>query len=265
MEQVSADNFIKNAIDIPQLCKLINGIMERYKIYLGVNVVVVVINCLDEQCTTVIDNIKYGMRRYYPDISNNDTLIKIEMFYNMRLFGGLFLPHIKTYESLMPAAHHVPVKEDDKLMILNLSHIGYDANTKEFGAFIRYGHNSSTAACGAITSCYDQILKGMKMPSDSDLRALSRYIKKTISIHNIEPKPLGYDLLDVTVNAYKDQIPWMKKQLRKLAQKDEIDIIYIGGIEIDTNKESDSDANDKIVIMDTFIVNQNGNIIDIGY
>ncbi|WP_420265513.1 hypothetical protein [Candidatus Magnetominusculus dajiuhuensis] len=108
MEQVSADNFLIKAIDIPQLCEVIHSIMERYNVYLGVNVVVVVINCLDEQCTTVIDNIKHEMRRFYPSIIDNDTLIQIEKFYNMRLLGGIFLPKIKTYESLLSIEFGLP-------------------------------------------------------------------------------------------------------------------------------------------------------------
>ncbi|MEO5357482.1 MAG: hypothetical protein H7844_09315 [Nitrospirae bacterium YQR-1] len=263
MEQISAGDFLNKAIAIPQCCKVINGIMERYDVHLGVNSVVVVINCPDEQCTTVIDNIKHGMRKFYPEKFDDDTLIKVEKFYNMRLFGGLFLPKIKTYESLLPAAHHVPVKKDGKLMILNLSHIGYDNNTKEFGLFVRYGHDSATASCGAISSCYDIIVKGSKMPSDTDLRALSKYIKQTVSLHNIQQQPSGYDLLEVTLKAYSGQAPWVKQQLTKLAKKDNLSIIYIGGIEIDTNKEHDIDTHDKIVLIDKFIVGQNGNITDI--
>lgn len=54
-----------------------------------------------------------------------------------------------------------------------------------------------------------------------------------------------------------------KAATEKLAQKDEIDIIYMGGIEVDINKESDKDTHDKIVLMDKFIIQQNGDITDI--
>ncbi|MBF0517798.1 MAG: hypothetical protein HQK97_11900, partial [Nitrospirae bacterium] len=186
------------------------------------------------------------------------TIFHMEKYYSMRLFGGLFIPKIKTYECLIPAAHHIPDKEDGNLLIFNFAHIGYDDEKKTFGALVRHGHSKPTPACGAIISCYDKIRHGLRAPKDNDLNLLSKYLKGVINKFDIVDEQNGLHLLELTVRAYEMQMPWLKGQLRELAIVDKINIMYIGGIEVDFSRICDDHANDKIVVLEKFFIDKHG-------
>ncbi len=259
---VDHKEFLNKAVFIPDLCEQIKVIMERYNIDLGRNAILVIITCLDDQCTTVIEYIKRELRKFHPKSSSkdDDNIIHIEKFYGMRLFGGIFIPEIKTYESLLPAAHHIPEKEKGNLLILNFSHIGYDYEKKHFGKLVRYGHINSTHACGAIKSLYERIINKKDMPIDADLKALSNYLQEIVKTYNIKKQTNGLDILQLTIKAYEHQIPWLKGQLKELSLLDRINIIYIGGIEIDMSKTCEEMNKDKVVIIEKFIIDNTGTV-----
>ncbi|MCG6551855.1 MAG: hypothetical protein L7F77_05970 [Candidatus Magnetominusculus sp. LBB02] len=252
-------DFIQRAVHITELCETVMEWMERYEICLGVNTILVIITCLDDQCTTIIEYIKRELRKFHPVKFDDDhTVIHMEKYYGLRLFGGLFIPKIKTYECLLPAAHHIPDREDGTLLIFNFAHIGYDDETKTYGALVRHRHSRPTAACGAIISCYDRIRQGSRPPKDNDLKLLDKYLKSIVNKHDITHEENGLHLLDLTVRAYELQTPWLKNQLTELAILDKINIMYIGGIEVDFSRTCDDPANDKIVVMDKFYINKKG-------
>ncbi|MBF0466076.1 MAG: response regulator [Nitrospirae bacterium] len=257
-------SFLKKSVTIPQLCEHIKELMEKYDIFLGKNAILVIITCLDDQCSTVIEFIKREMRKFHPakygDTDDSDDLIHLEKFYGMRLFGGIFIPKVKTYESLLPASHHIPERNDGKLLILNFSHIGYDSNTGSFGVMVRYGHEKSSPACGAIKFCYDKILAEDDPPADADLKSLSKHIKKVVKKYKIKKEENGYDILEVTLRAFDDQIPWVTEQLSHLAVTDQISILYMGGVEVDYSKNCDELSSDRMVILKRLYIDKSGKV-----
>jgi hypothetical protein len=255
---VKYNDFITRSVYISELCDIVRELMGRYDICLGVNTILVIITCLDDQCTTIIEYIKRELRKCH-SADAGDT-IHLEKYYSMRLFGGLFIPKIKTYECLLPAAHHIPDKENGNLLIFNFAHIGYDDDNKAFGTLVRHGHSKPTPACGAIISCYEKIRHGTRAPKDNDLKILSKYLKGIVNKHDIVYEDNGMHLLELTVRAYELQLPWLKGQLKELAILDNISIIYIGGIEVDFSKTCEESSNDKIVVMDKFHINKKGSI-----
>ncbi len=253
------ETFLKQSATIPQLCESLKGLMEKYDIFLGKNAILVIITCLDDQCSTIIEYIKRELRKFHPQkYDDTDEFIHMEKFYGMRLFGGIFLPKTKTYESLLPAAHHIPDKLGGKLLILNFSHIGYDSDSGNFGVMVRYGHEKSSPACGAIKLCYDRIVAGANPPNDADLKSLTKYLDKTVKTHRIAKTEKGHDILNVTVRAFNDQIPWISEQLATLAVMDHIDILYVGGIEIDYSKNCEELSKDKIAVLNRLFIDKTG-------
>ncbi|WP_420267135.1 hypothetical protein [Candidatus Magnetominusculus dajiuhuensis] len=252
-------DFIDRAVHISELCDIVMELMERYEICLGINTILVIITCLDDQCTTIIEHIKRELRKCHPAKFDDDhSVIHMEKYYGLRLFGGLFIPKIKTYECLLPAAHHIPDREDGNLLIFNFAHIGYDDEKKTYGALVRHGHSKPTTACGAIISCYEKIRHGTRAPKDNDLKLLSKYLNGIINKYDIEHQDNGLHLLDLTVRAYEMQMPWLKSQLTALAVMDNINIMYIGGIEVDFSRTCEDITNDKIVVMDKFFIDKKG-------
>jgi hypothetical protein len=187
----------------------------------------------------------------------------MDAVYEMRLFGGLFLPGIKTYESLVPAVHHIASKDDGKLFVFNFTHIGYDPQTETFGEFGRYGHDETSASCGAIKGLYSAIVNNKDFPKDHDLKRVGEYLLEIVKEHNIKPSEKGHDILQLTVLAYKKQISWIKSQLIELAEADGIDIAYIGGVEIDNSNFKNYCYNDKFAVLSKFYVTKNGEILNI--
>lgn len=255
--------FLESSIQIEDLSKQIKELMDKYNAVPGENTIVVFITCLDDQCTTIIEYIKRELRNYYIAPKDDvNRVIHVEKFYGMRLFGGFFLPGIKTYESLIPAAHHIPDKANGKLLILNFSHIGYDAESGKFGTFVRYGHDKPSSSCGAICGLYDKIKSSSAFPNDMDLRWLGEFLLEVKYKHDVQPLENGVDILDLTVKAYKEQIPWVKEQLSELAKVDDIEVLFIGGIEIDISKGPNNFIHDKIALIEKFHVAKDGTIED---
>ena len=207
---------------------------------------------------------KRKLRELHPTSSDNlCNIIHMDEIYEMRLFGGLFLPDIKTYESLVPAAHHIPPGEEGKLLVLNFTHIGYDFEKDTFGEFGRYGHDQTSASCGAIRGLYQRIIDEKALPKDQDLRRLGDYLAAIVHEYEIKPADKGMDILELTFRAYQKQVPWIKGQLLELAETDNIDVAYVGGIEIDNSNFREYCYNDKFVVMSKFYVSRNGEIRNI--
>jgi hypothetical protein len=256
--------FFEKAQSIDEVCSEVKNIMHKYEILPGQNAIISVISCLDDQCSTVTSCIKRKLRDLLSTTSNSFcNIIHLDEVYEMRLFGGIFLPGIKTYESLVPAVHHIASKDNGKLFVFNFTHIGYDIATDTFGEFGRYGHDKTSASCGAIKGLYQAIIQNKALPKDHDLRRLGEYLSEIVQEYAISPSEKGADILSLTVLAYKKQISWIKGQLIELAEIDDIDIIYIGGVEIDVSNFKDYCYNDKFAVLAKFYVGKNGEIRNI--
>lgn len=267
MPQISTiepGEFLEMSQTIDEVCADVKKIMEEYDIKPGQNAIMSIISCLDDQCTTVTSCVKRKLRdlRSTSDDDLHHT-IHMDEIYEMRLFGGLFLPGIKTYESLVPAAHHIASKQDGKLFLLNFTHIGYDPETETFGEFGRYGHDKTSASCGAIKGLYSAIVNNKALPKDQDLHRVGVYLEEIIKEHNIQPAEKGHDMLQLTVLAYKKQISWIKGQLIELAETNQIDVAYFGGVEIDNSNFQNYCYNDKFAVLSKFYVTKDGEIKNI--
>src|SRR3990172_779958 len=180
--------FLEKAQTIEEVCSEVRNIMQNYKMYPGQNTIITVISCLDDQCSTVTSCIKRKLRDLHPTSEDNFcNIIHMDAVYEMRLFGGLFLPGIKTYESLVPAVHHIASKDNGKLFVFNFTHIGYDPQTETFGEFGRYGHDMTSASCGAIKGLYSAIVNNKDFPKDHDLKRVGEYLLEIVKEHNIKP------------------------------------------------------------------------------
>ncbi|HLC16141.1 MAG TPA: hypothetical protein VJL89_07940 [Thermodesulfovibrionia bacterium] len=252
---------IDSALTLEAVGREVKGTMEQYSISPGENAIVCLISCLDDHCTTVSECIKRKFQQFHHVPSENDTaVIQMDQIYTMRLFGGLFLPNIKTYESLIPAAHHIPNIEHGKLLVIQLTHIGYDSELDIFGEFGRYGHDKTTAACGAIKSLYSAIVNSKTFPKDHDLNRLGAYLAEVVQQFDITPSEKGRDVLELTVRAFEKQIPWIKGQLLELAEHEHVDIVYIGGVELDMSSYKDFTYNDKIAVLSKCYISRDGEL-----
>jgi len=253
------DNLIDSAVTLEAIGSDVKGTMEQYSVYPGENAIVCLISCLDDQCTTVSECIKRKVRQFHPLSSENVcAIIQMDQIYEMRLFGGLFLPTVKTYESLVPAAHHIPQIEQGKLLVIQFTHIGYDSQLDTYGEFGRYGHERTSPACGAIKGLYTTIVNNKPLPKDHDLNRLGTYLADVVQQYDIKPAEKGRDVLELTVRAFQKQIPWVKGQLLELAENEGIDIVYVGGIELDISSFKDFTYNDKIAILSKSYISKEG-------
>ena len=254
---------LKNILDLSNeldhCCQRLKLIKENYNLVPGENSIIIIINCLDDHCTIVSSYLKRELQSLF-STSRTDAskTIAVDAVYEKRLFGGLFLPEVKTYESLIPAVHHIPAKKDRKVLVLNLTHIGYNAKNRKWGNFIRYGHKEPSHSCGAIQMLFKCIIEGRPLPADHDLNRLGSYLAYIVKKYSIKPVKSGRDILQLTYYAYKENLPWMKEQLRLLAIEEKTDIIYLGGLEIDVNKGESGALNDRVAILDNFFINSKG-------
>ena len=259
--KVDIENVINSAEPLETIGHDVKRIMEQYGVLPGENAIVCLISCLDDQCTTVSECIKRKVRQFHPlSTENVCAIIQMDQIYEMRLFGGLFLPNVKTYESLVPAAHHIAIEDQGKLLVLQFTHIGYDEQTDTYGEFGRYGHDKPSSSCGAIKGLYGTIVTNKPFPKDHDLNRLGTYLADVVQEHDIKPTERGRDVLELTVRAFQKQIPWVKGQLLELAEHEGVDIIYVGGVELDISSYGNLAYNDKIAVLSKFFVNKDGEL-----
>ncbi len=209
---------LENAFNLEKIIKIFRNLMKKEDLRLGENSVLVYIGCSDDQSTTVLEEIKRHLR----EKNSEEEVIKKDEIYERRVFGGIFLPE-HSYESLSPALHHIPEEKNKKLLVLQLTHIGYDKE-KGFGYFVRYGHKKHTTSCGAICSLFNS----KEEPKDIDLKYLKHYIEK-IKEEKDTIETITFKLLK---NSYEN----LKKELKKLAENEESVIYLFSGIEIDLDK-----------------------------
>ncbi len=235
---VKGEEVIKESKSLEEFEGLLNELFNKYSIKPEENAVFVSITCPDDQSSSVLSYI-ITKNKYEKDRS------KHFLVYNRSVFGGVFVPGYKTFESLIPAAHHIP-KSGKNLVVLNFTHIGYEEETGEWGKFIRYGHDHASPSCGAIVTLYSLIKEGKEMVNDEDLRELGIFLRNIIMEENIKEMPRNEHVLHLTLNAFERQSSWLLEQLQHLSKKEKINILYIGGVEIDMDKKKE--FNDKILV-----------------
>ncbi len=198
---------------IMPLQEVINVLKEDMRergMELGRNSLLAYIGCSDDQSTHVL----YEMKNM---LGYNDFI------YERRVFGGIFIPEHHTWESLSPAAHHIPESDESYLVVLHFSHIGYSDG--KYGKFVRYGQNHESASCGAISSLFS----GNLNPKDSDLRSLKEYMD---SLRGLDAN----DIFSITYKMSDSSMRYVEDQLRILKEKDKLSgILYFGGMEVDMN------------------------------
>ncbi len=235
---IRGEDIIKESKNLEEFWELLDEIFSKYGIKPEENAVFVSITCPDDQSSSVLSYI-VTRNKYEKDRS------KHFLVYNRSVFGGIFVPGYKTFESLIPAAHHIP-KSGKNLVVLNFTHIGYEEETGEWGKFIRYGHDHASSSCGAIVTLYSLIKEGKEMVNDEDLRELGMFLRNIMIEENIEEIPRNEHILHLTLKAFERQSSWLLEQLQRLSEREKINILYIGGVEIDMDKKEE--FNDKIFV-----------------
>lgn len=246
-----AKRVLDEAKSLEEFEDLLDKLFSKYGIKPEENSVFVSITCPDDQTSSVISHIVTKNR-------HEQNRSKHFLVYNRNVFGGIFVPGFKTFESLVPAAHHIP-GNDKNLIILNFTHIGYDEKTNEWGRFIRYGHERASSSCGAIVNLYSLLKNGKEMVKDEDLKELGMFLRDIILENEIDNMPHNEHLLKLTLKAFEKQSIWLIEQLKILSKKEELNILYVGGVEIDMDKNED--FNDKIFVK-KFAYIKEGEIID---
>jgi len=227
---------LNNAMDVDKFKGFLKNVLGKYEMELENNTGVISIICPDDQSSTVLYAIMYGETKHF-------------LIYDRRLFGGFFIPHCHTYESLDPSSHHIP-NYGKNILVLNFTHIGYDDETGRWGEFKRYGHDKATSSCGAIVSLYNLLKRDEKLREvkDKDLKELGMFLKGVVDEYKIEDKDDGSHILNLTMNAFEKQKVWLIEQLKILSKKEDLNMLYVGGLEIDINKGKEKEFNDKIFI-----------------
>ncbi len=232
---------LENSISLEDFSGFVKRILKDKYIEIGENAIMVYVGCSDDQCTTVLEEIKREIR----EGNSKDDIIKNDEIYERRVFGGIFLPNFHTKESLIPAAHHIPDEKMKKLFVLHLSHIGYD-NERGYGYFIRYHHKKHSTACGAIKNLFES----NDIPRDIDLLYLKRFIEYV--------KDEGDNLENITLKLLKSSEEHMIKELFDLAKEENLDVVYIAGIEVDLSKKSGEYYNDGIYVDRVMNISKDG-------
>jgi hypothetical protein len=210
---------------------------------IGYNSIICAIMCPDSQATTVLLRIREEVGKK-EKVKILPKKIRYDLIYERRVFGGIFLPDF-SYHSLEPAVFQIPDSGLEKkgLSVIQLAHIGYDQNLG-FGKFIRYGRKEYTLSCGAVSSIfYDEFI-----PQDADLKILKNYIDSM--------KSPGDDILSITYKLIEESSKHTISELKKLAEKHKISVVFLSGIEIDVSKPKRTILhNDKIFLIKEEIIN----------
>jgi hypothetical protein len=210
---------------------------------IGYNSIICAIMCPDSQATTVLLRIREEVGKK-EKVKILPKKIRYDLIYERRVFGGIFLPDF-SYHSLEPAVFQIPDSGLEKkgLSVIQLAHIGYDQNLG-FGKFIRYGRKEYTSSCGAVSSIFhDEFI-----PQDADLKILKNYIDSM--------KSPGDDILSITYKLIEESSKHTISELKKLAEKHKISVVFLSGIEIDVSKPKRTILhNDKIFLIKEEIIN----------
>jgi hypothetical protein len=204
---------------------------------IGYNSIICAIMCPDSQSTTVLLKIREEVGKK-EKVKILPKKIRYDLIYERRIFGGIFLPDF-SYHSLEPAVFQIPDSGYDKkgLVVIQLGHIGYDEKLG-FGRFVRYGREEHSPCCAAIISLFHNEF----IPQDADLRMLKNYIE---SLKRSED-----DILSITYRLVEESSHHTISELRKVAEKHNIKIVFISGIEIDVSKTKRTKLhNDKIFVV----------------
>ena len=216
---------------------------QRAGLDIGYNSIICAIMCPDSQATTVLLRIREEVGKK-EKVKILPKKIRYDLIYERRVFGGIFLPDF-SYHSLEPAVFQIPDSGLEKkgLSVIQLAHIGYDQNLG-FGKFIRYGRKEYTSSCGAVSSIFhDEFI-----PQDADLKILKNYIDSM--------KSAGDDILSITYKLIEESSKHTISELKKLAEKHKISVVFLSGIEIDMSKPKRTILhNDKIFLIKEEIIN----------
>jgi len=216
---------------------------QRAGLDIGYNSIICAIMCPDSQATTVLLRIREEVGKK-EKVKILPKKIRYDLIYERRVFGGIFLPDF-SYHSLEPAVFQIPDSGLEKkgLSVIQLAHIGYDQNLG-FGKFIRYGRKEYTSSCGAVSSIFhDEFI-----PQDADLKILKNYIDSMKSAVD--------DILSITYKLIEESSKHTISELKKLAEKHKISVVFLSGIEIDMSKPKRTILhNDKIFLIKEEIIN----------
>ncbi|NPA38511.1 MAG: hypothetical protein GXN99_01805 [Candidatus Nanohaloarchaeota archaeon] len=235
---------------------VLDKIFVKYGIKPEKNAVFISISCPDDQSSSVLSHVV--MRNKHKEDTSQHYLV-----YNRCVFGGIFVPGFKTFESLIPATHHIP-NDAKNVVVLNFTHIGYDEESKKWGEFKRYGHNHTSASCGAIVTLYNLIKQNKDIGlQDEDLKELGMFLRNLLLKEPIEEKEDGSHILELTLKAFDEQSKWLIEELKKLSKKESINVFYLGGLEVDTNKDG-KEFNDLIFLKKAAMI-RDGEVEEITY
>jgi|GEM_PF-1030043 hypothetical protein len=216
---------------------------QKVGLDIGYNSIICAIVCPDSQATTVLLKIREEVGKK-EKVKILPKKIRYDLIYERRVFGGIFLPDF-SYHGLEPAVFQIPDSGSERkgLTVIQLAHIGYDQNLG-FGKFIRYGRKEQSLSCAAVLSLFHNEFT----PQDADLKALKNYIDSMKSTED--------DALSITYKLIEESSQHTLLELRRLAEKHNITIVFLAGIEIDLSKPKRTILhNDKIFLIKEEIIN----------